>query len=385
MTGFDFSAPPLMRIAVVRLANDVSRLVWSNHHALLDGWSQSMVLRQVFAAYSALAGGAVPELEQSPSYRNYVDWLAVQDFNEAERFWKESLKGFTAPTSLAIDRAAVGARSGVVTHEESELQLLDVSTAELQAFARKHRLTMFTLVEGVWALLLARYSGTDDVTFGSTVSLRPHELPGIESAAGLFISTIPARVRLRSETDLISWLKQLQLDAVEAREHQHLSLVNIQRCSEVPNGLPLFESILVFENYPADSDCWSLGYKAEVRRERSILSRTNYPLVLLAFPGPQLRLTVVYDRERFDPDSIQRLLDHFRTMLTELVADPTRKPSELSLLTPNERRQLLVEWNQTEIAYEKDCVHQLFERQSARTPDDIAVVFDRQRLTYAER
>ena len=258
-TGFDFSQPPLMRLALARLATDSYRLVWTNHHTLLDGWSQSLILKQVFSAYRALAAGEEPSLEPSPSYRNYIDWLAAQDSSEAERFWKQALKGFTAPTSLGVDRFTAESRGEVVRHEELGLRLPVETTAELQAFARKHRLTMFTLVQGAWALLLGRYSGTDDVVFGTTVSVRPHELPDIESAAGLFINTIPVRARLPADADLLSWFKELQLETVEAREHQHSSLLDIQRWSEVPKGSPLFESILVFENYPTERPRQSSG------------------------------------------------------------------------------------------------------------------------------
>ncbi|MCU1268103.1 MAG: putative linear pentadecapeptide gramicidin synthetase LgrB [Acidobacteria bacterium] len=385
ISGFDFTAPPLMRIAVVRLADDAYLLIWTNHHALLDGWSQSLLLKQVFTVYGALSSGSEPVLEPSPSYRNYVNWLAAQDSSESERFWKETLKGFAAPTSLAIDRLTTDSLREVVKHAESELQLSSADTAELQAFARKHRITMFTLVQGAWALLLARYSGTDDVVFGSTVSMRPHELPDVESAVGLFISTIPVRVRLGAETDLISWLKELQLDAVEAREHQHTSLVDIQRWSEAPNGLSLFDSILVFENYPAEDDDGDSGRSVDMHRERSFLSRTNYPLTLLAFPDKQLQLIAIYDRDRFEPESIQRLLDHLRTILGEMAANPTRRLDQFSLLTPDERRQQLVEWNRTEVEYEKELrVNQLIEQQAERSPNAVAVVFERQTLTYAE-
>ncbi len=383
-TGFDFSQSPLMRLTLVRLAAGSYRLIWTNHHALLDGWSQSLILKQVFSVYRALAAQEDPSLEPSPPYRNYIDWLAAQDPGEAERFWKQSLKGLTAPTSLVVDRFNADSRSDVVKHEELELRLPVETTAELQAFARKHRLTMFTLVQGAWALLLGRYSRGEDVVFGTTVSVRPHELPDIESAAGLFINTIPVRARLPADADLLSWFKELQLETVEAREHQHSSLLDIQRWSELPKGTSLFGSILVFENYPTGGP-GNFGPEADVQQSRTIVSRTNYPLTLLAFPGAELQLNAVYDSERFERETIGRMLGHLRTILAALVADPTRKLAELPLLTTSERKQLLVEWNQTEGEYEKDrCVYQLFEKQAANTPNAIAVEFEEQRLTYGE-
>lgn len=384
-TGFEFAQPPLMRLALIRLSADSYRLIWTNHHALLDGWSQSLVLKQVFSVYRTLSAGEGPTLDPSPSFRNYIDWLETQDFSEAEPFWKQTLKGFTAPTPLGVDHSTSDSRNEVRTHEEFGLQLSIETTAELQAFARQNRLTMFTLVQGAWALLLSRYSGTNDVAFGATVSVRPFELPDVESAAGLFINTIPVRARLDSQTDLISWLKDLQLDAIEAREHQHTSLGDIQRWSEVPNGSPLFESILVFENYPTEAESANLGVKAHAQQIHANLSRTNYPLTLLAFPGEKLQLTVVYDSERFDGQTIRRMLGHLQTILAGIVADPSGKLADLSLLTADEQQQILFDWNRTERDYEKDlCVYHLFERQAALTPEAIAAEFDHQTLTYGE-
>ena len=244
--GFDFAKPPLMRFALIRLTDDSYRLIWSHHHALLDGWSQSLVLRQVFTLYDALAKGEAASLPPSTSYREYIEWLAKQDLRDAENFWRKSLSGFTAPTSLGAGRVSSDSHDEVLEHGELTLRLSSEFHTELQAFARKHRLTSFTLMLGAWALLLSRYSGTDDVLFGTTVSVRPHELPDIESAAGLFINTIPVRTQLDSKSDALSWLKDLQTEAVEMREHQHASLIDIQGWSDVPRGLPLFESILIF-------------------------------------------------------------------------------------------------------------------------------------------
>jgi amino acid adenylation domain-containing protein len=384
-TGFEFAQPPLMRLALIRLSSESYRLIWTNHHALLDGWSQSLILKQVFSVYRALRAGQKPILEPGPSFRNYLDWLETQDFSEAGPFWKQTLKGFTAPTPLGVDRSTSDSRNEVRTHEEFGLQLSSEATAELQAFARQNRLTMFTLVQGAWALLLSRYSGMDDVAFGATVSVRPFELLDIESAAGLFINTIPVRTRVDSQSDVISWLKDLQLDALEAREHQHTSLADIQRWSEVPNGSPLFESILVFENYPTEAESRNLGDEVHAQQIHANLSRTNYPLTLLAFPGQKLQLTVVCDSERFDEQTIRRMLRHLQTILAGMVAAPSGKLADLSLLTADEQEQILFEWNRTGREYEKDlCVYHLFERQAALTPEAIAVEFDHQTLTYRE-
>ena len=384
-SGFVLSEAPLSRVTLIRLGGTSYQFIWSNHHALLDGWSQSLVLKQVFTAYKTLSSGGELQSEHGMPYRDYIDWLETQDFSASEDFWRKTLQGFTMPTSLSIDRLAPRRLDEDPLYEESALELSALTTAAMQSFARQHRLTTFTLLQGAWALLLSRYSVTDDVVFGTTVSVRPYELPDIESASGLFINTIPVRAQLSRDIEVLAWLKQLQLDAVETREHQQTPLVEIQQWSEVSRGRPLFESILVFENYPTDEDLYDLGDRIRVRLSHSILSRTNYPLTVLAVPGPRLNLKVVYDANRFKRSTIDRMLGHLETILADIVTGPTNKLGTLSLLTPNERRQVLVEWNSTEQAYEQDlCVHQIIAQQAARTPDAIAVVCNDQQMTYAE-
>src|SRR3989442_2001842 len=372
LKGFDLSKAPLIRVTLVRLADDLYQFIWSGHHLLLDGWSQSLVLKQVLSSYQAISDGKEPELEPASSYRDYVDWLAARDLRESGQFWKETLAGFAHPTALGIVRPAPGSESEGLVYAETELRLSSAATTSLQDFARRRRLTPFTLLQGAWAILLSRYSGLDDVVFGTTVSVRPPELENIETAAGLFITTIPVRARLGSHDDVLQWLHELQLESVEAREHQHTPLIDIQGWSDVPRGLPLFDSLLVFENYPAEERACQPGNQIDVQRVRAIVSRTNYPLVLLVMPGSQLTLTLISDAGRFDGEAIRRMLDHLETILTGLVTEPARKHSSLPLLSPDEQQRILFDWNKTEQNYERLCVHELFEHQAARTPDAVA-------------
>ena len=224
-------------------------------------------------------------------------------------------------------------------------------------------------MQGAWALLLSRYSGEEDVIFGATVSGRPPDLAGVESMVGLFINTLPVRVQVAADDSLLPWLKRLQSQMVELRQYEYSPLVEVQRWSEIPRGLPLFESILAFENSAVGGFLNELGGGLDVRTLRFEGGRTGYPLTTLALPGPELLLQISYDCRRFDTPTITRRLGHFQQLLEGIATDPGRRLSELPLLTEAERQQVLVEWNQTAVAYPKDvCLPQLFEAKSSARP-----------------
>ena len=377
---FDLSEAPLMRLTLIQVAEDAYQFIWSTHHLLLDGWSQPLVLKEVSAFYKAFCQGENIHLELPRPYGDYIEWLQQQDLTEAETFWRQVLKGFSAPISLAIDRAPGSLPSLGEVFEEQGIQLSVAATAALQSYARRHRFTMNTLVQGAWALLLSRYSADDDVIFGVTVSGRPAALAEVESMVGLFINTLPVRVRVSPGDSCLSWLKKLQDQMVELRQYEYTPLVEIQAWSEVPRSLPLFENILVYENFPADGSLLGLGGSLDIHSAR--VSRTNYPLTVLALPGPQLELRIIYHRSRFDKAAIARMLGHFQTLLEGIVANPEQPISTLALLTKAERHQLLVEWNDTKRDYPQDqCIHELFEAQAERTPDAVSVIFEDQQLT----
>ncbi|BBA33066.1 putative linear pentadecapeptide gramicidin synthetase LgrB [Methylocaldum marinum] len=380
--GFELSQAPLMRCALLRIAERQHYFVWSRHHLLLDGWSLPRVLKDVMDYYAAHGSGREPRLAYTRPYRDYIAWLLQQDLEQAERFWRETLQGFTAPTPLPIGRTETGRRPDATAYEEQSLRLSAELTGRLQALARAHRLTFNTLVQGVWALLLARYSGEADVLFGATVSGRPAELAGVENMVGLFINTLPVRVRVPAEANVLPWLEQLQAQHVERDQYAYSPLVDIQGWSEVPRGLPLFESLVVFENYPVDAALTEQSQSLQFRDIRA-LDRTNYPLTLLAVPGSELSLVVVYDAHRFEAATIARLLTHVETVLGGIAADPGQRLSALPLVPEPEARQLLVEWNATAADYPNDqCLPALFEKQVEIRPDAVAVVFEDQVLTY---
>jgi amino acid adenylation domain-containing protein len=408
LCDFELTRPPLMRLTLIQLADNFYHFVWSHHHLLLDGWSVPIIFQEVFAYYQAFTRGEQLELVTPRPYRDYIVWLQQQDLSEAETFWRQTLQGFTTPTQLWVDRGKLHPTDKEINRDIGteanfnlkndygcqEISLNASTTAALQSFSQKHQLTLNTIIQGAWALLLSRYSNEKDLVFGATISGRPPTLAEAESMVGLFINTLPVRVKIDSETLLLPWLKEIQTRQIEARQYEYSSLTQIQGWSEVTRNLPLFESIIVFENYPVTEIPLSeTDFNLEIQFSHSF-DRTNYPLTLGVTPGKELLLEIAYEksdqrklalRDRFNDDTITRMLGHLSTLLESIAVNPQQKLSELSLLTAAEKQQLLFEWNNTYVEYPTDkCIHTLFEEQVVKKPNAIAIVFENQQLTYQE-
>ena len=249
--GFDLEAGPLWGVELIRQSETGWWCVICSHHALWDGWSVPVILQEVLQGYEAVLAGRRLSLSEPRPYRDYIAWLGRQDRPAAESFWREQLSGLSAATSLGVERGLTETEPGP---EEVDLRLGAALSGRLSEFARRHRLTLNTLLQGAWALLLSRYSGQEEVIFGATTSGRPAELAGVEGMVGLFINTLPVRVRVAGDSRVGEWLSQLQRRQLAARQFEHSSLVDLQGWSEVPAGSPLFESLLVFENYPVSEE-----------------------------------------------------------------------------------------------------------------------------------
>jgi len=386
--GFDFSQPPLMRIATIRLAKEQYQFVWTKHHLITDGWSTGLVLKEVFDAYKRLSNNQALSFPKTRPYGDYIAWLQQQDLSHAKAFWKEKLNGFYYPTPFNVDQQiesnSTENHSQQSLFQQQTVQLSQSTTTQLQFLAKQHQVTLNIWLQGVFALLLSGYSGEQDIVFGATYSGRSADLIGIDSMVGPLINTLPVRVNVNSEDQFIPWLKSLQMQQTEALKYEHTPLVQIQSWSDVPSGIPLFESILVVENYPVDpsiaQDSESIGISHVDTTES-----TNYPLTMAIGIGSCLSLQIGYNCQRFQEATITQLLKHFQNLLEETVANPERYLSDFSLLSEVEREQLLVKWNDTETDFPQNkCIHQLFEEQVERTPDAIALIHQDQQLSYGE-
>ncbi|MEG4442911.1 amino acid adenylation domain-containing protein [Microcoleus sp. AT9_B5] len=440
LQGFDLTQPPLMRLALFRVADAEYKLIWTYHHILLDSTSAITVLQEVFTLYESLIADRPLELQPPRCDRDFTESMQQQDISKAETFWKQYLSGFSAPTPLVGDVSRAGKilnpkdRQGInsLSNSESplkrteelisplqrtsalrqginslpdcgfdpkltpmasclfltlpEIRLSTTVTAALNSLIKEHNITLNTLLQGAWSLLLSRCSGSEDVVFGTICNSRSQNLENAESAVGLFINTLPFRVIVSPDLPAIDWLKQLQNQWTALQEYGNVPLATTQEWSEIPRSQALFESLLVVEKSQINSALQSLGGNWK-NREFQLLEQTSFPLTVYAYGGTELLLKIAGDRQRFDPIAITRMLGHLQTLLESIAANPQQKISKLSMLTAAELAQLQ-EWNQTQANYPQDkCVHQLFEAQVDRSPDAIAAVFSQnlqQQLTYRE-
>ncbi|GFE67463.1 non-ribosomal peptide synthetase [Chroococcus sp. FPU101] len=366
--SFDLKKPPLIRLNLIQLTEKKYYLIWTQHHIILDGWSSGLVIKDLFALYQN------QDLSHNRPYSEYIAWLNQQNQSSAQEFWQNKLKGFTAPIDLRIDRP-----SNTIGLDEQEISL---PLTPLQSFAQQHQITINTLIQGTFAILLSHYSGEEDIVFGATSAGRPPTLIGVESMVGLFINTLPVRVQVFPQALLIPWLKNLQTQQAETLQYEYSSLLDIQQWSDLSASLSLFDSILVFENYPIDT---ALTQQNQLSISKvNAVEWTSFPLTVLVSLGAELTIKIKYQCTRFSSDTITRMLGHFQTLLEEIIANSEQRLGEISILTPSEQKSLK-EWNNTQTEYPKNqCLHERFERQVEKTPEAIAVIFEKQQLTYLE-
>jgi surfactin family lipopeptide synthetase C len=381
---FDLTRPPLMRLALIVLSERKFRLVWTFHHIILEGWSAAIILNELWKCYGDLRAHRSPDLPAVRPYAEFIRWLQQKDQSTAKAYWRERLHGFSAPTRLAMDRSKGSAPAEVKRVDSCSFTLSKGFADALKGFARTHRVTLNTVVQGAWSILLSRYSGDQDVVFGAVLSGRPPDLPGVESIVGLFVNTLPARVNVDADATLIPWLQALQLDQATMRQHEHSSLMEVRGWSDVPGGQPLFHTALAFQNWLGEfpsgqmtPDLMVTGFETQ--------EGSDQPLTLQVVMGDTLTLNFMYDVERFDRAAVERLLTHCRILLEAMAAHPQARLKELPFLIDAERHQLLVEWNETKTDYPADApIHQLFEAQARSTPDAVAVEYEGRQLTYGE-
>jgi hypothetical protein len=322
---FDLTRAPLMRLSVIELDGDARLFVWCYHHVMIDGWSVSMLFNELTACFRAYARGTEPPPPQQPPrpYRDYIVWLQKQDAAAAEKFWRHELAGASVPTPVPAKLAASSEVGGM----RQELRQIKLTTAELsalQAFARRHRLTVNTVAQAAWGLLLSHYADRQDVVFGVTVSGRPPELPDVDTMIGMFINTLPVRLQFTPDEALAPWLQSLQARQVESRRYEYCSLTQIQTWCGVTRGTRLYDSLLAFHNYPGRSSAAGGGNGgngdgpggATGLGDFRALSQLAYPLEMEVRPAPDATsLTLRYDAERVEPAVVERVLGGFAALL----------------------------------------------------------------------
>ncbi|WP_158271784.1 non-ribosomal peptide synthetase [Methylosinus sporium] len=382
--GFDLGRAPLVRIRLFRLETRRYLLVRSHHHILFDAWCTSLILKELQSNYEALvARRALPERAHR-GFRDYIAWLRRRDAGAAEPFWRDYLRGFDEPTPFFASRSSGDGGLDGAEIEDVVLHLSADDTAKLKQLSQRFRVTPNTFAQAALALLLAQYASRAEVVFGVTVSGRPADLPQVESILGLFINGLPLRVAVDMKQSLSSFLKEVLERNYAIRDYEYVSLTQVQEWSEIPRGTELFQYLLTFENAPVDpdllesrgswrfTDCWHRTH-------------TNYPITFVVIPGPRLHLQITYARDRVDAAGARRLLSHYRGLLEQMIRRPEARLGDFAVVSDEERRLLLEDWNETAHAYAepRDIIGR-FEGQVRRRPDAVAVRCDGATLTYRE-
>ncbi|MFE7577974.1 amino acid adenylation domain-containing protein [Streptomyces sp. NPDC057521] len=368
--GIDLTRAPLSRVTVVRLGPDSVQLVWSMHHVLTDGWSAGELLQDVLEGYRG------EPVQTRPPFQDFVHWLADQDLDAADDYWRRRMADFTTPVSVPGDRQpSEGHRPAA--RQSVRVTVPQETAARVSAYARRTGLTSNTLVQGAWAILLARLSGERDVCFGTSTAVRPAELPGVESMVGMMINTQPVRVLVDDDEQTLPWLAELQREQSAAREFGYAPLNRVQSFADVEPGDALFHTVVVFQNYPLDRTAIH-AFDVEFA--------TNYPLALSVFPDESLVMRLLYDDTVFEPATVARITARLIAVLDGLTADSTTSVGEVTALTGAERDLILGEWGvaaPSEYSIERR-MHQLISERAVQWPDTVAVERGEQRLTYAE-
>lgn len=381
--GFRPADEPPVRLTVVRWPGEELELVLSYHHLLLDGWSLPILMEEVVHIYEASLRGERSGRPPAMPYRAYVEWLAGQDHRAAQTYWRDRLIRFTVPTPMPVSIGPIESDAAGGETGEVAFTLSRSLARRLELVTRQARLTLSTVFHAAWALLLSRHSGESDVVVGSTIAVRPPDLPGVTELVGLCINTVPVRTCLTPYQRLDEWLRDLQKRMFEDRDYDYASLADIQAVSEVSRGTQLFESIVVVDGFATVGGERPSG---SLRMEMAeTIESTGYPMVVMLEAGEDLTIRLRYQRSRFGAATVSALADQLHAVLRAYADNPACPLMDVCLLGPQEWHDIVIGWNRTQAPYPDDAtLPELFTRQAHATPQATALSFGTFTLTYEE-
>ncbi|MEX5836676.1 non-ribosomal peptide synthetase [Bacillus velezensis] len=378
--GFDLQSDPLMRVSILKKASERYVCIWSHHHIVMDGWCFGIVMKEFLMIYQSLGDGRLPSLEPVQPYGKYIKWLMKQDRNEAEIFWKTRLADLEQSASLPKKSAEPNGEL-----EQAVFTISEEQTNGLKNIAARAGATLNTVFQALWGMLLQRVSRCDDAVFGSVVSGRPSDLAGVEKMVGLFINTIPVRVKSGSFS-FLELVRHLQQETLQAEAYSYYPLYDIQ--AQSPLKQALFDHIIVFENVPAQreienvSQAGSFDFAVE---DFTMEEVTNYGCSIKVIPGNSLYIRLNFDTGIYDSVFMKNIETFLRHMMNSVISDPEMSASEIALLDACEARNMLDAFNRTEtVEPPAPTLHGLFARRAALSPHRPALRFPGGMLTYAE-
>ncbi|HMQ70356.1 MAG TPA: amino acid adenylation domain-containing protein, partial [Ignavibacteria bacterium] len=380
--GFDFKEVPLMRITLIKLEENRYKMLWTSHHILFDGWSLSILMGEFLNNYEILLSGKIPEERVEDRFEDYIRYLERSDKVQQEKYWREYMRGVEESTLLPFIGSTSDRTKGVGEYGNILLKLDKETTSKAENYAQSHRITLNTLIQGVWSYLLHAYTGNKDITFGVIVSGRPDDFQGIEQRVGLYINTLPLHSILEKGKRTESWLQDIQKDQVSSRQYQYTPLQEIQSWTGVSGDL--FDSILVFENYPVSDIIMSQEWTLKID-DVKMKDQTNYPMTVLVGGVQEINVNFNYNKEILKDEFASEIREHFENVLMQIISNEAEIINDIKLLSHEEERQVIAGFNNTEADYPKDkSLVDLFEEQAAKNPETTAVEFEEKIVSYKE-
>ena len=379
--GFDLKNAPLLRFKFIKLGESQFHFLWTYHHILMDGWSMPILFNEIFTLYQANLENRIVELPENGQFKNYIEWIEAQDKNKAEFYWKNLLKNYSPPMLLPRLHKDTVAEATESDYNKLSLHLPSDLSDALKLIARESQVTINTVVQAAWAYLASSYTFADDILFGATVSGRSPEIKDAETTIGLFINTLPVRIKIDPKKTIAQWLQEIQTQTIESREFEFTPLAEIHTWSDVPRDADLFESILVFENYPIKE---VLSEQKDVMEFSGMedFEKTNYPLTVVAGIAEELGIEIAYDTTLFAKETIGRFLNDLKNILSIMAKDSRALVANISRFAENESKAVPEKTDWDDLL--ELNLQTVFEKQVEKSRDNIALIFNGQRLTYSQ-
>jgi amino acid adenylation domain-containing protein len=380
---FDFSAGSPVRIALVRMSAGQCAVIWSCHHVLMDARSLAVLWEEWFRGYEALLRSAPLELPTAPDFRDYLRWLAKKDWHEARGYWSEYLAGVEPGCGSLLDRLRPGSGAPADDSARETFSFSSELSADIRVFTERHRITINTLMQGAWALLLSRHLGRRCVVFGAIRACRYSSIPGVAGMAGLLINTLPVKIDTSPEAEVLPWLKQIRQNWLGQRPWEQTPIEIVQEASGLAPGEPLFETVLSYDREPVADRFETVAGWQDLSMTR--LQRTDTPLTLVAYGLPVVRVELVYDTARFSKTTITSMVGHLAEITEALIRNPEQKLGALNMLSADEETSLIEASRGPQIEYPSGlCAHRLFEDQVRRIPRQIALEGAGESVSYED-
>jgi len=379
---FDFKNPPLMRVTLVQVNDKAVRMIWTKHHILWDGWSGQILMKEFVEAYTIYKSNGVPPVRDEDKFEDYIKYIKNINSEEEKSFWTSYLENFNEPSLFPFVDNQLDNQNPAGDYKDVYLNFDQPFTDKITTYAKQANITVSTLLQGIWALLLSRYTANNDIVFGVTVSGRPPETR-YEEKIGLYINTIPFRARVDENEAVSNWLQTLQDQHVKAREFQHTALSSIKRYNNIQHGF--FDTLFVFRNFPVNKYKGKKSPNDLEIQNYSVQENNNYPLSVQADLHEVLCVDFKFNQSIISEEYIEMVARHFEYTLEQIIHTDNARLKNINLVSAQESHKLLYEFNDTAISYPKyNTVLDLIDKQVQQAPGQVAVEFEENYLTYQQ-